>query len=172
MKKDIILVDKKDKEIGLGEKMPVHRLGQLHRAFSVFIFNDKGELMLQRRAASKYHSPNLWSNTCCSHPHPSEQTLNGAERRLKEEMGFTCTLSKAFSFSYEVKFSNGLYENEYDHVYIGRYNQRPKLNSKEASDFAWVDLNKLKKDLAKNPSKYTHWLKLCLNKVITAVNNS
>jgi len=169
MKKDIILVDKNDKEIGKGEKMAVHKQGQLHRAFSVFIFNDKDELILQKRATNKYHSPNLWSNTCCSHPYPGEETLLGAERRLTEEMGFSCDLQEIFNFCYKIEFENGLNENEYDHVFIGKYNGKPELNLKEASDWKLVKLDDLKQDLDKKPKKYTHWLKLCLDKVILAV---
>jgi isopentenyl-diphosphate delta-isomerase len=169
MKENIILVDKDDQEIGNGEKMAVHKQGQLHRAFSVFIFNNKNKLMLQKRAANKYHSPNLWSNTCCSHPYPGEETLLGAERRLTEEMGFSCDLQEIFDFCYKIKFENGLNENEYDHVFIGKYNGKPELNLKEASDWKLVKLDDLKQDLGKNPKKYTHWLKLCLDKVILAV---
>lgn len=172
MSNDIILVDKSDKEIGTGEKMKVHFEGKLHRAFSVFVFNDKNELMLQKRAPEKYHSPNLWSNTCCSHPYPHEQTLQGAIRRLEEEMGFQCELEKIFDFSYKVKFDNGLCENEYDHVFYGRYNKGPRINLQEASSWKWIDLHNLKKDLDKNPENYTHWLKLCLNKVILAINSN
>ncbi len=168
---DIILVDENDKKIGEGEKMDVHEKGKLHRAFSIFIFNNKSELMLQKRVAVKYHSPNLWSNTCCSHPRPGEKTLDGAIRRLKEEMGFNCSLEELLSFIYEVKFSNGLTENEYDHVFVGEYNDKPNLNLNEASDWKWVDLEDLEKDIRKNPENYTHWLKLCLNKLISATTS-
>jgi isopentenyl-diphosphate delta-isomerase len=171
MKNDIILVDENDKKIGEGEKMAVHEQGKLHRAFSIFIFNDKNELMLQKRAASKYHSPNLWSNTCCSHPKPAEKTKNAAERRIEEEMGFKCRLEELLSFTYKIGFSNGLIENEHDHIFMGEYNGKPRLNSIEASDWKWVDLEDLEKDIRKNPENYTHWLKLCLNKLITAVSS-
>ena len=171
MKNDIILIDKEDNEIGEGEKMAVHKAGQLHRAFSVFIFNDKNELMLQRRAATKYHSPNLWSNTCCSHPYPGEKILDGAERRIEEEMGFKCGLEELLSFTYKVRFSNGLVEHEYDHIFVGEYSDEPNLNLDEASDWKWVDLEDLEKDMRKNPENYTHWLKLCLNKLITAITS-
>lgn len=172
MKDDIILVNKNDSGIGVGEKMAVHRAGKLHRAFSVFVFNNKDELMLQKRAAGKYHSPNLWSNTCCSHPKPTEETLKGAERRLEEEMGFKCDLREAFDFIYKTKFKNGLIENEYDHVFIGKYNKEPVLNLDEASNWKWVSINDLKKDITKNPSNYTHWLKLCLNKVTSIISDN
>ncbi|NQU99744.1 MAG: isopentenyl-diphosphate Delta-isomerase [Parcubacteria group bacterium] len=171
MKNDIILVNENNKKIGEGEKMDVHEKGLLHRAFSIFIFNNKNELMLQKRAATKYHSPNLWSNTCCSHPKPSEKTKDGAERRIEEEMGFKCELEELLSFTYKVGFSNGLVENEYDHIFMGEHKDKPRLNLEEASDWKWVDLEDLEKDMHKNPENYTHWLKLCLNKLITAVSS-
>lgn len=169
MIKDIILVDKNNKEIGEGEKMKVHKQGQLHRAFSIFVFNNKNQLMLQKRATEKYHSPNLWSNTCCSHPMPGEKTLDGACRRLKEEMGFSCNLKELFCFRYKIEFANNLIENECDHVFIGKYSNAPTLNMKEASSWKWIDLPVLKNNIDKNPNNYTHWLKACLNKVISGI---
>ena len=127
--------------------------------------------MLQKRAAGKYHSPNLWSNTCCSHPKPSEKTLDGAERRLEEEMGFRCNLHEIFDFYYKIEFENSLCEHEYDHVFIGKYSEKPVLNLDEASDWKWISLGDLKEDLDKNPKNYTHWVKLCLNRVISAVED-
>lgn len=129
--KDIILVDKDDNEIGKGEKMAVHLAGQLHRAFSIFIFNSQGEMMLQRRASTKYHSPGLWTNACCSHPRPGESLEQAAKRRLKEEMGFECDLQKVFSFIYKAKVED-LTEHEFDHVFIGKFDQEPVLNKEEA----------------------------------------
>lgn len=120
MTENVILVDKNDQPIGQGEKTAVHKAGQLHRAFSILIFNDKGKLLLQQRAKGKYHCPRLWSNTCCSHPRPGEDILVAAHRRLQEEMGFDCPLEDKFSFIYKVKFDNGLTEHEYDHVLIGK----------------------------------------------------
>ena len=118
----VILVNEQDEQTGVMEKMEAHQKALLHRAFSVFIFNDKGELLLQQRASDKYHSGGLWTNTCCSHPNPDEETITAAQRRLKEEMGFTTKLSKAFDFIYKSEFSNGLTEHEFDHVFTGYYN--------------------------------------------------
>jgi len=166
MEEEVILVDENDQEIGTAEKLRTHREGCLHRAFSIFVFSYQGELLLQRRAKMKYHSPGLWSNTCCSHPKPGEITESAAHRRLKEEMGFDCELKELFSFIYKVKFENGLSENEYDHVFIGRYDGRPKINPKEVCDWKYVDLNKLQKILQKNPNKYTYWLRISFDKLL------
>jgi len=122
--------------------------------------------MLQKRAKTKYHSAGLWSNTCCSHPRPGESALNAAHRRLKEEMGFDCPLDEIFGFVYKVKFENGLWEHEYDHVIIGRFNGEPTINSSEAENWRWVRINELKKEIKKNPDLYTHWLKLCLDRAV------
>lgn len=168
MKENIILVDKNDKKIGIEEKILVHKEGKLHRAFSVFIFNSKEELLLQKRATNKYHSPNLWTNTCCGHPREGEEIIEAARRRLKEEMGFSCLLAEKYSFIYKIKFENNLFEHEYDHVLFGKYNNDPNINPEEASSFKWINLNDLKKDIKNNPADYTYWLKLSLNKVILA----
>jgi isopentenyl-diphosphate delta-isomerase len=165
---EVILVDTKDNEIATGEKMEVHRLGKLHRAFSVFVFNSKGELMLQKRAMKKYHSPGLWSNTCCSHPKPGETTEKAAHRRLREEMDFDCELKEAFSFVYKVRFDNGLIENEFDHVFLGRFDGKPRPNPDEADDGKWINLQELKDDVAQNPKKYSYWLRVALDKVMAA----
>jgi len=165
MKDDIILVDKNDNQIGTGEKMPVHIKGELHRAFSVFIFNNKNELMLQQRADEKYHCGGLWTNTCCSHPYPDEKTVDGAERRINEEMGFDCKLKEIFSFLYKTKFENGLTENEFDHVFVGDYNNDPVINLKEVKEWKWVSIENLENDIKDNPQNYTCWLKNCLGKV-------
>lgn len=162
---DVILVDKNDKEIGSEEKMKAHREGKLHRAFSVFVFNLKNELLLQKRAKAKYHTGGLWSNTCCSHPQPGEATEKAAHRRLKEEMGFDCELKEIFSFVYRVKFDNGLSEHEYDHVFIGKSGNKPIPNKDEADGFRWVSLEKLKEDIKKNPEYYTYWLRVSLDKM-------
>jgi isopentenyl-diphosphate Delta-isomerase len=166
---DIILVDKTDKQTGVEEKLKAHKEGKLHRAFSVFIFNSKKELLLQRRAEGKYHSSGLWTNTCCSHPHPGKNIKEEAEARLEEEMGIKCALAEKFSFVYKVKFDNGLYEHEYDHVFFGRFNGKPKPNKEEVSDWKWLSLEELKKDIEKNPKKYTYWLKECVDRVLTCV---
>ena len=163
----IILVDKKDRVVGTGEKLKVHELGKLHRAFSIFVFNRKGELLVQKRARGKYHSGGLWTNTCCSHPRAGEELGEAVHRRLKEEMGFDCSLKEVFNFIYKVKFDNGLYEHELDHVFIGRYDGKPLPNPEEYEEWKWVSLKELKKDIQKNPGNYTYWLKVSLGRVIS-----
>jgi isopentenyl-diphosphate delta-isomerase len=161
----VILVDNQDNEIGQMEKLQAHVEGKLHRAFSVFVFNTKGEVMLQKRAAEKYHSPLLWTNTCCSHPRPNESTKDAAIRRLDEEMGFHCSLQNYFSFIYNVKFSNELIEHEFDHVFIGFYNDSPSINTNEVCEWKWLDWNLLLNDIEINPNDYTFWLKECINEM-------
>lgn len=161
----VILVDEKDNEIGLGEKMEVHRHGKLHRAFSVFVFNSKGQMMLQKRAITKYHGGGLWSNTCCSHPRKGEAPLEAAKRRLQEEMGFTCDLTKLYSFIYKTDVDNGLIEHELDHVFVGKFDGAPRLNSEEVGEWRWVGLEELKKDMGKNPGNYTFWFKKVMETV-------
>jgi isopentenyl-diphosphate delta-isomerase len=161
----IILVDKKDREIGTGEKMKVHEEGSLHRAFSIFVFNSKGETLLQKRASGKYHSGGLWANTCCSHPRAGEALEKAVHRRLKEEMGFDVPLREMFSFIYKVKFGNGLYEHEFDHVFVGKFEGNPVPNPEEAGGWKWVSLDKLKKDIQRNPENYSYWLKVALEKM-------
>ena len=162
----VILVDENDAPVGREEKMKAHEKGMLHRAFSIFIFNGRGELLLQRRALSKYHSAGLWTNTCCSHPHPSEDVIEAAHRKLVQEMGFDCELKEAFHFRYTAKLDAGLTENEFDHVLIGTYNKDPILNPDEADDFKWAPIEWLKADILKNPDKYTVWFKICFEKVL------
>lgn len=157
----IILVNKKDEQIGLGEKLKVHRQGKLHRSFSILIFNSKGELLLQQRAKSKYHSPGLWSNTCCSHPRPNEELKTSVKRRLKEEMGIESDLKEFSSFIYKAKIGN-LIENEFDHVFVGRFDGKPKPNKKEVKDFRWMNPKELKRDVKEHPRKYTFWFKRIL----------
>lgn len=159
---DIILVDENDREIGTGEKMQVHQDGKLHRCFSIFVFNSKNELMLQKRADEKYHSPSLWTNTCCSHPAPGEETLDGAHRRLKEEMGFDTSLKEAFVFTYKANLGE-LTEHEYDHVFVGRYNKEPELNPEEASEWKWISWKELVENIKNCPKEYTYWLKVAVN---------
>ncbi|RAU84481.1 isopentenyl-diphosphate Delta-isomerase [Pontibacter arcticus] len=156
---EVILVDELDNEIGREEKLKAHLDGVLHRAFSVFILNDKGELLLQQRASGKYHSPGLWTNTCCSHPSPGEELQASAQKRLQEEMGFTCPLIWLFKFKYKIAFDNNLTEHELDHVFVGRYNQDPTPNPEEVESWAWVNLDSLKTDLEENPEKYTYWFR-------------
>lgn len=162
----LILVDKNDNEIGLLDKVSVHETGVLHRAFSVFIFNSMGFLMLQQRALGKYHSPGLWSNTCCSHPRKGETTKAACTRRLMEEMGFKCSLTFAFSFTYRAEFSNGLSEHEFDHVYFGISNKIPKPDPLEVNDWKYMSIKELQKDVITQPDNYTEWLKICLPKVV------
>ncbi|MDP3953679.1 MAG: isopentenyl-diphosphate Delta-isomerase, partial [bacterium] len=131
----VVLVDHAGKEIGVEEKLTVHQKGLLHRAFSIFIFNSKGEVLLQRRAEGKYHSGGLWSNACCSHPRPGETVLEAAHRRLQEEMGFDCGLKEVFTFTYKTPVSKDLIEHEFDHVLIGKHDSAPELNSEEADDW-------------------------------------
>lgn len=158
----VILVNESDEPIGEMEKMLAHEQGVLHRAFSVFIFNAQGEVLLQQRALSKYHSPGLWTNTCCSHPRPGETTEQAAHRRLKEEMGFDCTLQHKFSFIYKVQFDNGLYEHELDHVYTGVYEGEPSINPDEVNTFKWMKWEQLLEDVNKNVADYTFWLRQIL----------
>lgn len=166
----VILVDEHDQPIGAEEKLAAHRQGKLHRAFSIFIFNNKGELMLQQRAANKYHTSNLWTNTCCSHPRPGEDTLAAAHRRLQEEMGFDCQLKEMFSFSYKVHFpTDNLFEHEFDHVFFGTFDGEPILNPEEAQNYTWITLEALEQDMKQTPEKYTYWLKTCFDKVKNAI---
>ncbi len=165
MAQQVILVDKNNRKIGIEEKIKAHKEGKLHRAFSIFIFNSKGELLIQQRAKTKYHSEGLWSNSVCSHPKPNELYRQSAEKRLKEELGFSCKLKKSFCFIYNTGFQNGLTENEYDCVFIGKFNGKPKLNKKEVSGYKWISVKSLKQDIVKNPKKYTVWLKIALNKI-------
>lgn len=169
MEEKIILVDKKDREVGSEFKLKTHREGKLHRALSVFVFNSNGELLLQKRATGKYHSGGLWTNTCCSHPNVGESVLDAAHRRLKEEMGFDCPLTEIFSFIYKAKLDNELTEYEFDHVLFGKFNGVFEINREEVEDAKWADLNSLSRDLKINPQIFTFWFKKCYNKVLTKV---
>ena len=166
----IILVNQNDNSIGVKEKLQVHIDGDLHRAFSVFIFNDKKQLLLQKRSNKKYHSPNLWTNTCCSHPTKDEDLVTQARNRLNSEMGFNTELKEMFTFAYTANVGNNLIENEYDHVFFGISNVNPKPNTNEVSDWKWIDLNKLNQDINNNPKKYTPWLRVCMDSVIKHFN--
>lgn len=148
------------------EKMEAHRLGVLHRAFSVFIFNKKGQLLLQQRAFDKYHSGGKWTNTCCSHPNPGEETLEAAHRRLNEEMGMECTLRYAFNFIYRAGFEDGLSEHEFDHVFWGISADNPVPEPKEVAAFKFMSMDDLAADIESNPARYTEWLKICFDRVI------
>ncbi|MDQ1284505.1 MAG: isopentenyl-diphosphate Delta-isomerase [Patescibacteria group bacterium] len=164
-KNDIILVDESDKEIGTGEKMEVHRKGLLHRCFSIVIFNAKGEMLLQKRAAGKYHCGGLWTNACCSHPRPGEDIISAGKRRLREEMGIECELQETFQFTYRAEFENGLTEHEFDHVLLGKFDGKPHINPEEADDWRWVDVTKLKEEIAGNPEKFTPWFVIIVDKL-------
>ncbi len=165
MIENLILVDEQDKPMGKLEKMLVHQLGLLHRAFSVFIFNKKGDLLIQQRADDKYHSPGLWTNTCCSHPRYGEIMTDAIHRRLHEEMGLQCNTSFTFSFLYKVKFENGLIEHEYDHVYFGVTDNKPFPNRSEVKDWKYISFDHLEKDILKHPEHYTEWLNISFPKV-------
>ncbi|MFN8229785.1 MAG: isopentenyl-diphosphate Delta-isomerase [Bacteroidia bacterium] len=163
MIEEVILVDEKDNFLGTMEKIEAHEKGLLHRAFSIFIFNDAGELLLQQRALTKYHSAGLWTNTCCSHPKPGEEILTAANRRLQEEMGFKTELTIKTDFVYKVKFENNLIEHEFDYILIGTYNKQPEINREEVCNYKWINLIDIKKEIQNNPNSYTHWFKLALN---------
>ena len=156
----VILVDENDNQVGLMPKLEAHQKGLLHRAFSVFIFNSKYELLLQKRASSKYHSGGLWTNTCCSHPREGEEILDAANRRLIEEMGIETSLRKVHDFIYKAELDNDLTEHEFDHVLYGIYNEDPIINKDEADDFKWIDMNSLNEDIKTNGDNYTIWFKI------------
>lgn len=156
----VILVNTQDEQIGLMPKMEAHEKAILHRAFSVFIFNDKNELMLQQRAMCKYHSPGLWTNTCCSHQRDGESNIEAGKRRLEEEMGFVTELKETISFIYKAPFDNGLTEHELDHVMIGYYDEAPNINKQEAASYQWMTLRDVKKDIENSPEIYTEWFKI------------
>lgn len=160
----VILVNKNDEKIGLMPKMEAHEKALLHRAFSVFVFNNKNELMLQQRAKNKYHSPLLWANTCCSHQRDGETNIQAGKRRLQEEMGFVCDLKEVTSFIYKAPFDNGLTEHELDHIMIGYYNNNPVLNKEEVENFKWMTLEAVKEDIGKQPKIYTEWFKIIFDK--------
>ena len=171
MKKEeqVILVNENDEQIGLMPKLEAHEKAALHRAFSVFIFNVKDELLLQKRASHKYHSPNQWTNTCCSHQRNGETSIEAGKRRLYEEMGFSCELEEIFKFIYKAPFDNGLTEHELDHVLIGYYNENPKINLEEVDDYTWMSISDIKKDITENPNKFTVWFKIIFNKYLEKI---
>lgn len=156
----VILVNEKDEPIGLMAKMEAHEKALLHRAFSVFVFNEKNELMIQQRALGKYHSPGLWTNTCCSHQREGESNVEAGKRRLQEEMGFTTELRDTVSFIYKAPFDNGLTEHEFDHILVGEFFGEPEPNPEEAHDWKWMSLEDLKQDMQVNPKLYTEWFKI------------
>jgi len=165
IEENVILVNEADEEIGIMEKMKAHELGVLHRAFSVFVFNSDKELMLQKRADHKYHSASLWTNTCCSHPRLGETLEQAAKRRLNEEMGFACSLTKAFDFRYKSEMPNGLIEHEFDHVFIGVYDGKPILNPEEVGDWKYARIEDIQSELLEKPELYTSWFKICFSEL-------
>lgn len=170
MNEKVVLVSEKDEELGLMEKQQAHLAGLLHRAISVFVFNSKNELMIQQRALHKYHSPGLWTNTCCSHPRQNESYQQAAERRLQEEMGFECDLEYSFDFIYKADVGGGLIEHEIDHVFVGRFEGKPSLNPEEVADYKWVPMNDLLEDIERNPEEYTTWFKIILNQYLSHIS--
>ena len=162
----VVLVNPKDEPLGLMEKQQAHVAGLLHRAFSVFVFNQKNELLIQQRALEKYHSPGLWTNTCCSHPREGESYQDGATRRLQEEMGFVCELEYVFDFIYKSDVGDGLTEHELDYVFKGNYDKEPNINPAEVAAYKWIDFDELKKDVQENPQKYTTWFRIIFQKYI------
>jgi isopentenyl-diphosphate Delta-isomerase len=162
----IVLVDEKDAPIGVMEKMEVHQKGILHRAFSVFIFNSRGEMLLQQRSPGKYHSGGLWTNTCCSHPAPGEAVLAAAERRLHEEMGFSTPLTKVFDFIYKIQLDQGLTEYEFDHVLTGMYDGAILPNPEEVADFRFCGTEQIREALLTDPGSYTEWFKIAFARLV------
>lgn len=172
MEEQVVLVDQEDNQIGLMGKMEAHEKGLLHRAFSIFVFNSKGELLIQQRAHTKYHSAGEWANTCCSHQRDGESTLDAAHRRLQEEMGFDVELNEVFSFTYKKEFGNGLTEHEFDHVIFGQYDDAPVMNPEEVANWKYISIEDLKKDIELEPEKYTIWLQIALKEVETHLSKS
>ena len=172
-REEVILVNEADTPVGTMEKMEAHRKALLHRAFSVFIFNSKGEMLLQRRALCKYHSPGLWTNACCSHPRPGEDTLAAASRRLREELGFTTGLEKLFDFTYRSEYDNGLTEFEFDHVFVGHYEDGDiHPNAAEVSDYVYRPLEEIRAGLASRPDIFTSWFQLAFPLVTEKIGSA
>lgn len=161
---NVILVDLDNNQIGTMPKMEAHEKAVLHRAFSVFVMNNKGEIMLQQRASHKYHSPLLWTNTCCSHQRVGETNIQAGKRRLQEEMGFVTELNELFSFIYKAPFDNGLTEHELDHVMMGSYNEAPNINAEEVADWKWMKPQDIKNDILEHSDNYTAWFKIIFEK--------
>lgn len=167
----VVLVDLHDQQFGIMGKMEAHEKAVLHRAFSIFILNSNKELLLQQRAFSKYHSPGLWTNTCCSHQREGESNLEAGNRRMMEEMGMTVPLQELFTFIYKASFENGLTEHELDHVMLGFSDEDPNINIDEVASFKWMSLEALKKDLVKNPNDYTVWFAIIFDRFFQHVCN-
>jgi isopentenyl-diphosphate delta-isomerase len=165
MSEQVILVDSRDRELGVMEKIEAHRLGVLHRALSIFIFNSKGELLMHRRAMGKYHSSGLWTNTCCSHPRPNEKVEDAATRRLKEEMGIQVSMKEIFSFVYKADLGNGIFEHEFDHVFIGKSDEFPFPNKSEVSEWKWMSIENISNEIDNHPNDFTIWFQLIFKDV-------
>ena len=162
---EVILVNEQDQQIGIMEKMAAHIVPRLHRAFSIFIFNSKGELLLQQRALTKYHSPGLWTNTCCSHPRQGETLEDATARRLMEEMGISCEMHEVFTFIYKAPVGLGLIEHEFDHVFFGESDDTPVINTDEVASWKYMSLDDIAKDLKAHPELYTEWFKISFDEV-------
>jgi len=161
----VILVDELDNQVGVMEKMEAHEKALLHRAFSIFIFSSNGQMLLQQRALTKYHSAGLWTNACCSHPRPGETNLAAASRRLYEEMGFNCLIREVFHFIYKAPFDNGLTEHEFDHVFVGTYDGLIDVNPDEVKAYSFQPMDTVEASLQRNPEKFTSWFKLAFPKI-------
>jgi isopentenyl-diphosphate delta-isomerase len=170
MSDSVVLVDTNDRPLGTADKLEAHHQGWLHRAFSVFVFDAEGRLLLQQRNGEKYHSGGLWSNTCCSHPLPGEAVADATQRRMVEEMGFTCAVERAFGFTYRAEVGDNLQEHEYDHVFIGYTDTAPAIspNPAEVSDWRWTDPHGLRADVAAHPERYTVWFRMVLDRTLEA----
>ena len=166
MSENVILVDEHDQVMGSEEKMTAHRTGKLHRAFSIFIFNSEGKLLLQNRANLKYHSGGLWTNTCCGHPRPGEDTESAAHRRLREEMGFDCELQERFSFTYRKQFDQQLSEHEFDHVFFGTSDQKADPDPNEVDQWRWSSSGEIQSELTSYPENYTYWFRIAFEKLL------
>jgi len=162
---EVILVNENDEEVGVMGKTEAHEKGLLHRAFSVFIFDSKGRMLLQQRASEKYHGAHLWTNACCSHPYPGETVVEAAKRRLKEELGFTTNLNEIFSFTYRAEVENNLIEHEFDHVFAGEYESKIHPNESEVADVAYEDIQKIKEEMETDPKRFTSWFKIAFPKI-------
>jgi isopentenyl-diphosphate delta-isomerase len=165
MSEYVIIVDDQDREVGQAEKLLVHLTSRLHRAFSVFVFDAAGRMLLQRRARDKYHSGGLWSNTCCGHPRPGESAVVAAERRLQEEMGFSCKLTPACTVRYHLELGGGLAEHEYDHVFVGVFEGSPVPDPGEVHDWCWIDRHSLQEALRRRPGEFTRWFSVILEQL-------
>lgn len=168
----VILVDENDNPLGVAGKMEAHKKALLHRAVSVFIINPEGKWILQRRAMDKYHSKGLWTNSCCTHPHPGELSIDAAHRRLREEMGLECDLKELFAFTYIEKLDNDLTEHEFDHVFLGITGMEPVINTEEVEEWEAVSFDDLHNDISKNPDDYTYWFKMIYEQVNSHISEN